>query len=72
MNLKTIRAGVGRALAVAAMTAVLPSLAWGQAQTCNGLVTIDYVTGSNFAVPGDTLRVRLHPGHREHRPAARS
>jgi hypothetical protein len=62
MNLKTIRAGVGRVLAVAAMTAVLPSLVWGQAQTCNGLVTIDYVTGSNFAVPGDTLRVRLTLG----------
>jgi hypothetical protein len=27
--------------------------------TCNGLFTIDYVAGPNFALPGDTLRVRL-------------
>jgi hypothetical protein len=34
----------------------------GQANTCNGIVTIDYVTGFNFAVPGDILRVRLTLG----------
>ena len=62
MNPKTIRAGVGRVLAVAAMTVLLPSLAWGQAQTCNGIVTIDYVSGPNFAVPGDVLRVELTLG----------
>jgi hypothetical protein len=42
--------------------AALPATSWGQANTCNGLVTIDYVTGPNFAVPGDVLRVRLTLG----------
>jgi hypothetical protein len=36
-------------------------MAWGQA-TCNGLVTVDYVSGPNFAVVGDTLRVKLSLG----------
>jgi hypothetical protein len=42
--------------------AALPAASWGQANTCNGLVTIDYVTGSNYAVPGDVIRVRLTLG----------
>jgi len=36
-----------------------PSLA---AKTCNGLLTIDYVSGPNFAKPGDVVRVELAIG----------
>src|SRR5207237_2882162 len=32
------------------------------ARTCNGLLTIDYVAGPNFARPGDVVRVRLTLG----------
>src|SRR4029077_11111246 len=61
MNLKTIRAGVGRVLAVAEVTAVVPSLAWGQA-SCNGLIDIEYSSGVNFAIPGDILTVKMEFG----------
>jgi hypothetical protein len=46
---------------VVACTMLLPGRSWGQ-QTCNGIVTIDYVSGNNFSVPGDVLRVRLTLG----------
>src|SRR5262249_7782903 len=39
-----------------------PSAAFGQASTCNGLTTIDYTTGPNFAVPGDVYTVRISLG----------
>jgi hypothetical protein len=61
MKLKALRAGVGLALSVAALTAALPAVTWG-ALTCNGIVTIDYVSGPNFALPGDVVRVRLTLG----------
>src|SRR5262249_37419224 len=32
------------------------------ANTCNGIFTIDYVAGPEFAVPGDVVRVRLTLG----------
>src|SRR5262249_51725899 len=59
---KGLKTALGRVLAVAAMTALLPGMAWSQQLTCNGLVAIDYVSGPNFAVVGDTLRVRLSLG----------
>jgi hypothetical protein len=62
MNLKTSGRRLGQVLAVAAMTALLPAMAWGQADTCNGLVTVDYISGPNFAVVGDVLRVQLNLG----------
>src|SRR5262249_10349725 len=62
MHLKGLKARLGQVLAVTAMTALLPAMAWSQQLTCNGLVAIDYVSGPNFAVPGDTLRVRLSLG----------
>ena len=37
-----------------------PAVAHGA--TCNGLFTIDYVGGPSFALPGDTVRVRLTLG----------
>jgi hypothetical protein len=45
-------------LALFLATIALPSAA-GAVNTCNGLFTIDYVAGPAFALPGDTLRVRL-------------
>src|SRR5262249_33167556 len=62
MNLKAQKRRIGDLLIGSAMAVLLPALAWGQAQTCNGIVTIDYVSGPNFAVPGDVLRVRLTLG----------
>jgi hypothetical protein len=62
MNVKGRIRRFGQVLAVAAMTALLPATARGQADTCNGLVTIDYISGPNFAVVGDTLRVQLNLG----------
>src|SRR5437867_69266 len=38
----------------------LPGLARGN--TCNGLLTIDYVGGPAFPFPGDVVRVRLTLG----------
>ena len=35
--------------------------AWA-VNSCNGLLTIDYVSGPNFTVPGDVVRVRLSLG----------
>src|SRR5262245_44687931 len=49
-------------LGAVVVSASAPTTAWGQAQTCNGLVSVDYVTGPNYAVPGDVLRVRLTLG----------
>src|SRR4029453_2104243 len=61
MNLKALRAGVGQVLAGLGITALLPALAFGQA-TCNGLTTIDYIGGPNYAVPGDVVTVRISFG----------
>src|SRR2546427_10898148 len=44
-----------------AVIATAPGVARG-ANTCNGLFTIDYVAGPNFALPGDIERVRLTLG----------
>src|SRR5262245_20381841 len=55
------KAGLRIVLGVALAGAVVPGTASGQA-TCNGLTTIDYVSGPNFAVPGDVLRVQLSLG----------
>src|SRR5262249_31056146 len=60
MNVTARRRRFGQILAIGA--ALLPAIAWGQAQTCNGIVTIDYVSGPAFAVVGDTYRVRLTLG----------
>src|SRR5438445_9264011 len=49
------------ALAVLSIVAGAPSIAVA-ARTCNGLLTIDYVGGPNFALPGDVVRVRLTLG----------
>jgi hypothetical protein len=62
MKLKSLRTGLRQVLTVAAMAALLPAMAWAQALTCNGIVTIDYTIGNNFSVPGDVLRVRLTLG----------
>ena len=62
MNLKAQKRLIGRLLLGSAMAVLLPALAWGQADTCNGLVTIDYISGPNFAVVGDTLRVQMNLG----------
>ncbi len=51
-----------RTLIAVALALALPAHVFAQANTCNGIVTIDYVTGFNFAVPGDILRVRLTLG----------
>src|SRR5262249_49319186 len=52
----TVRTDTGHRSGAAASDSV------GQAQTCNGIVTIDYVSGPAFAVVGDTYRVRLTLG----------
>src|SRR5262245_25697722 len=62
MNVKALTAGFRYPAVVLAMVLLLPVPAWSQQLTCNGLVAIDYVSGPNFAVPGDTLRVRLSLG----------
>src|SRR3989442_11063114 len=45
---------------VLGLAALAPTAA--RSDTCNGFLTIDYVTGPSFALPGDTLRVRLTLG----------
>src|SRR5437879_5613045 len=47
-------------LALAA-TAAAPGVARA-VNTCNGLLTIDYVAGPDFALPGDVVRVKLTLG----------
>jgi len=47
-------------LAIAAIAAA-PAVVRA-ANTCNGLITIDYVGGPDFALPGDTVRVKLTLG----------
>ena len=49
----------GIALFVVSMALPTPAAA---VNTCNGLFTIDYVAGPNFALPGDVLRVQLTLG----------
>ena len=49
---------VARLLSATAILAGLAPAIAGAA-TCNGLITIDYVGGPAFALPGDALRVRL-------------
>ncbi len=58
----TSKARIVLLAAVAMGAALQPRSAHAQAQTCNGLTTIDYVSGPNFAVPGDVLRVRITLG----------
>src|SRR5437899_1746598 len=45
---------------IVGVAGLAPAVAHGA--TCNGLFTIDYVGGPNFALPGDTMRVRLTLG----------
>src|SRR5437870_915534 len=45
--------------AVTMLGVVVGAPVLGLANTCNGLLTIDYVGGPNFALPGDVMRVRL-------------
>src|SRR5436853_7366770 len=52
---------VARLLSATAILAGLAPAVAGAA-TCNGLITIDYVGGPAFAVPGDPVRVRLTLG----------
>src|SRR5438876_10951773 len=52
---------VARLLSATAILAGLGPAVAGAA-TCNGLITIDYVGGPAFALPGDTVRVRLTLG----------
>ena len=52
---------VARLLSATAILAGLAPAVAGAA-TCNGLITIDYVGGPAFALPGDTVRVRLTLG----------
>src|SRR5438093_397903 len=47
-------------LAIAAIAAA-PAVVRA-ANTCNGLITIDYVGGPDFALPGDVVRVKLTLG----------
>src|SRR5438477_11364624 len=49
------------AAAVVGLVAGAPSPGLA-ARTCNGLLTIDYVAGPNFAKPGDVVRVELTIG----------
>ena len=49
------------AAAVVGLVAGAPSPGLA-ARTCNGLLTIDYVAGQNFAKPGDVVRVELTIG----------
>src|SRR5947209_19990145 len=44
-----------------AVSAAAPGLAHA-VNTCNGLITIDYVPGPDFALPGDVVRVKLTLG----------
>src|SRR5262245_23919017 len=62
MNVRALTAGFRFPAVVMAMVLLVPGLARSQQLTCNGLVAIDYVSGPNFAVVGDTLRVRLSLG----------
>src|SRR5262245_59040278 len=48
-------------VALGFLLACAPSTARA-ANTCNGLLTIDYVGGPDFAIPGDIIRVRLTLG----------
>ena len=48
-------------IALFLMTVALPGTARA-VNTCNGQLAIDYVSGPQFAVPGDILRVRLTIG----------
>ena len=57
MRVRIVRLGL-LALAVAAAA---PGVARA-VNTCNGLIMIDYVTGPNFVIPGDVVRVRLTLG----------
>ena len=44
-----------------AVSAAAPGVAHA-VNTCNGLITIDYVAGPDFALPGDVVRVKLTLG----------
>src|SRR5881296_4528006 len=44
-----------------AVIAAAPGVAHA-VNTCNGLITIDYVAGPDFALPGDVVRVKLTLG----------
>src|SRR5881296_2397424 len=44
-----------------AVSAAAPRVAHA-VNTCNGLITIDYVSGPDFALPGDVVRVKLTLG----------
>ncbi len=44
-----------------AVSAAAPRVAHA-VNTCNGLITIDYVGGPDFALPGDVVRVKLTLG----------
>src|SRR5437667_12586018 len=48
-------------LLAVAVSAMAPGVARA-VNTCNGLITIDYVGGPDFALPGDTVRVKLTLG----------
>ena len=54
-----------RAIAAAGLLGVLlalPSTAHAQADSCNGLISLVYLSGPAFAVTGDTYRVRVRLG----------
>src|SRR3989449_8290283 len=48
-------------LLVVAVSAAAPGVARA-VNTCNGLITIDYVAGPDFVLPGDVVRVKLTLG----------
>src|SRR5439155_2141270 len=58
---KSMAMGLSTAGVVLGLVGGAPSIAVA-ARTCNGLLTIDYVAGPNFAIPGDVVRVRLTLG----------
>jgi hypothetical protein len=62
---------LGLALLLLGLAAALPTAAYAQGDVCNGSVSIFYVSGQNFAIPGptanasNTYRVRLTLGTAE-------
>ena len=57
---KLVAGIVSAASMIVGVVGFAPAVAHGA--TCNGLFTIDYVGAPNFALPGDTVRVRLTLG----------
>src|SRR5438093_257155 len=57
---KLVAGIVSAASMIVGVVGFAPAVAHGA--TCNGLFTIDYVGGPSFALPGDTVRVRLTLG----------